>query len=555
MINMVTDPQFMMQTASQYAIFSNLKSGNSTGINTGNSILDSIFIFCTISFLGYLYNCLRRYEISDFIYFFRKCNFCYKGYVSLEFEATEIPGTRIASAFMDYSEAYRTILWFIEHKLEKKYRSQIRKKKEIQGKKFRDYYDDIEEKKTIGNEIILYRIDQTEPIQLTEDISCRFILSSDFQNSIIDGKEKETKRKVSKIIVYSYTLSSKKLSKFIQDNFDEYANFLNSKNLKGQMYFSYEGYSGGEEYKRQIWKESLFKTNKSWNNLFIENKNHIKKNIKQIKSSEELYKRIGKPFQFITLIHSKDFGCGKTSLLKVFCKEVFPDRHIVNLDLSKIKTCNELEQIFLNPKIKNRNIPTEKRIYIIDELDKVCPVILKKEKPKLSSNDLLVNKMCDVLNDKKKGVESMIEKKDIIELLEDKTLMAMSPTKKEHDELNLGFILSLIDGPIEYPNRVMIFTCNDKEKLHDAFVRSGRIDLDIHLKKASNTIAKEIFNHIFQYDGKSNDINEKLDLIEDYCFSQSDIYQACLNNLNLDKIKNDYDAISLAIKQLLEKKK
>ena len=129
----------------------------------------------------------------------------------------------------------------------------------------------------------------------------------------------------------------------------------------------------------------------------------------------------------------------------------------------------------------------------------------------------------------------------------------MSPTKKEHDELNLGFILSLIDGPIEYPNRVMIFTCNDKEKLHDAFVRSGRIDLDIHLKKASNTIAKEIFNHIFQYDGKSNDINEKLDLIEDYCFSQSDIYQACLNNLNLDKIKNDYDVISLAIKQLLEK--
>ncbi len=143
MINMVTDPQFMMQTASQYAIFSNLKSGNSTGINTGNSILDSVFIFCSISFLGYLYNCLRRYEISDIIYFFRKCNFCYKGYVSLEFEATEVPGTRIATAFMDYSEAYRTILWFIEHNLENKYR---RKKIEIKlgrKKKYKEKNSEI----------------------------------------------------------------------------------------------------------------------------------------------------------------------------------------------------------------------------------------------------------------------------------------------------------------------------------------------------------------------------------------------------------------------------
>ena len=74
------------------------------------------------------------------------------------------------------------------------------------------------------------------------------------------------------------------VGKFIQDNFDEYANFLNSKNLKGQMYFSYEGYSGGEEYKRQIWKESLFKTNKSWDNLFIENKNQNQKENKLCKN-------------------------------------------------------------------------------------------------------------------------------------------------------------------------------------------------------------------------------------------------------------------------------
>ena len=99
--------------------------------------------------------------------------------------------------------------------------------------------------------------------------------------------------------------------------------------------------------------------------------------------------------------------------------------------------------------------------------------------------------------------------------------------KQQNDELNLGFILSLIDGPIEYPDRVMIFTANDKDKLHPAFIRPGRIDIDINLKKANLNQIIDIISFIFEYNIYQNSrlMNKIHNNFEDYQICPSAIYE------------------------------
>ena len=123
----------------------------------------------------------------------------------------------------------------------------------------------------------------------------------------------------------------------------------------------------------------------------------------------------------------------------------------------------------------------------------------------------------------------------------------------DNDALNLGFILSLLDGPIEYPDRVIIFTANDK-KLHPALIRPGRIDLDIHLKNATINQIFDIISFIYEYNVRENKdlFNKITDNIKDYQICPSAIYEACLVNHNIGS-KDILDNISNAIDFIIKK--
>ena len=224
---------------------------------------------------------------------------------------------------------------------------------------------------------------------------------------------------------------------------------------------------------------------------------------------------------------------GKTSLLKAICNVEFPERHIVNINLSKIKTCKELEDIFMNPAINGKRLKIKQCIFIVDELEKCCPILLKKNDTPKEDKDY--TKLM-----KKYASKLKIEEEDDKEFSNFFTsIKESSCSNKNDDSLNLGFILSLLDGPIEYPERVMIFTANDKDKLHPALVRPGRIDIDIHLKKATIKQVVDIISFIFEttLDGKL--LAKIKDNIDDYDICPCTIYEACLVNHNFSEDKFD----------------
>lgn len=536
----------------QHTIVSNISAEVMPKIDTGNGILNTFLSFFVMSSISYIVtvlneklnfiNCKQINVNINYLYIRFICN----NQVELEFSAKN------TGQYYEYSDCYLAIVHYINTIPD--ISSLIKSKEELKKKPkwFHPYFDDDDDDEPDTGEMyskkdIMYRITQNKKIHIDEHIYCCF-----YDNSIEKSEKNEKNEyhtvniKCLNIKLTSTTKDINYLQSFVDKLYTQYIDYKNESTFKGKMYFSYEGQT---DKKKSIWKEFPWHTNKTYDNLFLENKEMILGNIKKLTNMKDFNKRIGRPNQMNILIWGNDYGCGKTSLLKAICNIEFPDRHIVNINLNKIKTCKELEDIFINPSINGRKLKIKQCIFIIDEIEKCCPVLLKENNVKKDKKDY--SKLLKKYADKFK-----IEDTDDDEFSSFfMNMKASSCDKKiQGDSLNLGFILSLMDGPIEYPERVMIFTANDKDKLHPAFVRPGRIDIDIHLKKATVSQIIDIISFIFEYDLKSNSklLKKLIQNINDYDICPSVVYEACLvnNTFSDNKDLDVYNTIEFIINKI-----
>ena len=538
----------------QHTIVSNISSEIMPNIDTGYGLVNtflSFFVMSTISyvvsFVNKKMNCVNCQKIKKIINF-DECKRICGNQTTIEFSA------KCSGEFYEYSDCYLSILYYINTTPE--ISIMIKSKEELKKKPtwFDPYFDEDDDDEgnkkgdLYSKKDIIYRITQSKSIQLNEHINCYFY-DKNLEKSKKNHKDEYQTINIECLCIRLSTKTKdiNYIQDFVNKLYSEYIDHKNESSFKGKMYFSYEGLT---EKKRPIWKEVPWHTNKTYDNIFLENKDMILGNIHKLTQMEEFNKRIGRPNQMNILIWGSDFGCGKTSLLKAICNVEFPERHIVNINLSKIKTCKELEDIFMNPAVNGRKLKINQCIFIIDELEKCCPLLLKdksEEKEKKDYSKLM----------KKYASKLKIEEEDDKEFSNFFMNIKSSSceNKKNDDSLNLGFILSLIDGPIEYPERVMIFTANDKDKLHPALVRPGRIDIDIHLKKATLNQIIDIISFIFEYKLRDNQklMSKLTDNVKDFDVCPSAIYEACLVNNSFTEnkeidINNTIDFIIRKIK-------
>ena len=443
----------MIHTMSQYTLLSSLNNSNN---NKNSNIFWNTFIFLIVGTLfSFLTQNLKDVKLQNIFDFFNKYNCFCKRCVSLEFTAKEVEGTRFTGPIWVYSEGCKAIFHYIKKYIPKKYKNIISKEKEIIMTKITGcYFDELQED---NQGEINYRIEYFNSFNLTDKIYCKFTLSSDFQNILRNGKEREVRRKIYLIEIFSYSLTLDNLREFVQKYSDKYNDYLHKKTINGQKYFSYEGIIKSEDCNRGIWNEYSFLTTKNWNNIFINNKQHLRKNLEQIKNSSEFHNICGKPDEIKILIHGNDFGVGKTSLAKVICAEVFPNRHVVNIPLSKIKTNKEFEDVLNPSKINGKSFKINELIFLFEEIDKID--VLKANNDKHDLEVKIKTKLLNLLEDEENKEKNSKKKKELEEFLESNSMLDMNfkNCKKIHDELDIGFILSLLDGPIEFPGRVIIF--------------------------------------------------------------------------------------------------
>jgi ATP-dependent 26S proteasome regulatory subunit len=257
-----------------------------------------------------------------------------------------------------------------------------------------------------------------------------------------------------------------------------------------------------------------FYSNKQFSNIYGEEVRLIEKRIKFFINNKDWYDSKGIPYQ-IGLLLSGLPGAGKTSIIRAIAN--MTKRHIVNVNFANITTATQLKNLFYSDKInvfkdtstndlQSYFIPIEQRLYILEEIDAIGDIV----KQRTSDNE---------------SIQSI------------------------NDELTLMEILTVLDGTMEIPGRMVIMTSNHPEFLDKALIRPGRIDVNVNFGYATKELITEMFSAYFDIEFPIDQIinlpNKQL--------SPAEVGQVLFrhfDNYNINNIINDLNETAKSLNRI-----
>ncbi len=190
-----------------------------------------------------------------------------------------------------------------------------------------------------------------------------------------------------------------------------------------------------------------------------------------------------------------------TSSVKAIANE--GRRHIINVQLSEIKTKTQLQHLFFNDEIHVYNgvntekytIPVSERLYVIEDIDAMGDTVLRREWKK-------------PIPEKKKEEDVFLNRKE-----------------DEKETIDLSFLLNLLDGTLEANGRILIITTNFPERIDKALIRPGRIDMIVNFKKCTHAILQEMVDSFYD---NHHDVPQDLSL--EYKWTPAEVNQILFRN-------------------------
>jgi hypothetical protein len=306
---------------------------------------------------------------------------------------------------------------------------------------------------------------------------------------------------------------------------------------KNKLYhFIFKGYDNNYQFNecfhigvlKEYDNEKYINKSKPFDNLFFDNKEKLIKRLDKLKDLE-YYERTGSRRKVGFLFYGPA-GCGKTKSVEDIAEKY--KRHIIEVPMSRIKKNSDIEELFNLTKIGCTEFKKEDIIFLFDEIDQLGKILHDRN---IDSEKKESDKK-DKKSDKK---DKEIEEKDKFENSEDskengltkviKEYMSMDSCKPNTDDsINLGTLLSRLDGIGNYDGLITIATTNCIEKLDSALKRPGRLD-----------------PYLFDYASKSNiiDIIEKflqVKLSEEYIQRLPD-RDSSLSHTTIIKLTQEYE--------------
>jgi chaperone BCS1 len=215
-------------------------------------------------------------------------------------------------------------------------------------------------------------------------------------------------------------------------------------------------------------------------------------------------------------------GTGKTSFIKALAN--MTKRHLIIIPLQLIKTRQQMNDFWnetqYNSNNKKGSIPFSNKIIVIEDIDCIGDIVLQR-KFQTKTRD----KTKQIKDGKQKDPENVI---------------VLQPP--EEDPISLDDILNMFDGIREASGRILIISSNHYNKLDDALVRPGRIDLTMKMVNASRQTIREMYEHFYKKPIKEKDLVK----IKDEFYSPAEI----INLYILHK-----ESSSAFTKRLLQNKK
>jgi len=280
-----------------------------------------------------------------------------------------------------------------------------------------------------------------------------------------------------KFKIFSYEKDSSFLQKYVETCTTEYDRYMLNKLGTHKYFFNMmvqqkKGLQNPLPSTYIMFTKHIFKTSRTFDNVFFDSKESVQKHTEFFLQRKDWYNKKGIPHTLGFMFHGEP-GCGKTSTIKAIAN--VGNRHIINIHLSEIKSKEQLSHLFFNDEIhvwdngktERYNIPVSERMYVIEDIDAMGDLVLKREwkKPEV-----------------KKQIE-FDERGNIIE---------------EDVPIDLAFILNLLDGTLESEGRILAISTNFPERIDRALIRPGRIDMIIEFKKCSTKILCEMLQSFYE---------------------------------------------------------
>jgi hypothetical protein len=268
-----------------------------------------------------------------------------------------------------------------------------------------------------------------------------------------------------------------------------------------------------------IYTKHKFHTTRSFENVFFEQREKVKKHVEFFLTRRDWYEKKGIPYTLGFMFHGEP-GCGKTSSVKAIANTA--RRHIINIQLSEIKTKAQLRHLFFNDEIHVNNgstterytIPVHERLYVIEDIDAMGDAVLKREWKKPTSS-------VEEAPKKKHGGDPWLEQEEEIK-----------------EPIDLSFLLNLLDGTLESSGRILAISSNFPERIDKALIRPGRIDMIINFKKCNLKILNEMVQSFYD-----KSIGGLSDAKLDYKWSPAEVNQILFRN---------FDRPNEAVQELIE---
>jgi hypothetical protein len=355
----------------------------------------------------------------------------------------------------------------------------------------------------IGNGSIMIDY-KDKPIQLTNDIYVKI-------DSIVLAPSGAVSSV--KMLLLSNTVSAAEISAYVKIVYNNYLQDM--KNSLGDHIFFFDQKSKDTQpprlpangvdalnHKRMLintapknlqFTMTPFYSNKKFSNICGEQVRLIEKRVRFFMDNRNWYDSKGIPYQ-LGLLMSGVPGAGKTSAIRAIAN--MTRRHIINVNFANITTASQLKNLFYSERINvytdssmsqsmSYFIPIEQRLYVLEEIDAIGDIV--KQRTSEDCGGEVVN-----------------------------------------DELTLMEILTVLDGTMEIPGRIVIMTTNHPEMLDRALIRPGRIDVQVKFGYAEAALIAEMYESYF--DTKLP--VEYLKLLPDRQLSPAEVGQVLFRHFN-----------------------